>query len=149
MEKEIAHNGLIKEIIGNEIKVSFYAQEACSSCNLKSNCSVSDVKEKIVDVKTFNPGDYKLGESVTIYFKQSLGFRALFLGYVLPFILLLTTMIVSLAVTEKELLSGLLSLAILVPYYLILYLSKNKIKKTFTFSIKKVLNSNQFNAVNI
>ena len=132
MEKEIEHSGHIKEINGNDIKVSFYAQEACSSCNLKSNCSVSDTKEKIVDVKTFKPEDYKVGESVIVFFKQSLGFKALFLGYVLPFLILLTTMIVSLELTGKELFSGLLSLAILAPYYLTLYLSKNKIKKTFT-----------------
>lgn len=149
MESKIEHIGFIKEINGNEIKVGFYAQQACSSCNLKSNCSVSDVEEKIIDVNMFNPENYHVGESVIVFLKRSLGFRALFLGYVLPFLILLITMIISMAIWENELLSGLLSLAVLAPYYLILYLLKKKIKKTFSFSIKKSLNSNQFNTVNI
>ena len=147
--EQIEHKGIIKEITGHELQISIIAQEGCASCTLKGSCSVSEVNEKIIDVAVTNPNEFKIGENVTIYYKQSLGFRALFLGYVLPFIILLFTMITSLAITEKELLSGILSLVILIPYYLIIYLSKDKIKKTFSFSIKKSFEYPSYNTVSI
>ena len=146
---QIEHKGIVKEITGHELQVSIIAQEGCASCNLKGSCSVSDVNEKIIDVSVENPNEFKKGENVTIFYKQSLGFRALFLGYVLPFIILLFTLITSMAMTEKELFSGILSLIVLIPYYLIVYLSKDKIKKTFSFSIKKSFEYPNYNIVSI
>ena len=144
---QIEHKGIVKSIIGHDIQVSIIAQEGCAACNLKSSCSVSEVEEKIVDVFVENPGNYKNGEDVEVYYKQSLGFRALFLGYVLPFLILVISLIILMSVTQKELLSGIISLILLVPYYLILYFSKDKIKKTFQFSIKKSFNYPEFKTV--
>jgi len=134
---QIEHSGIVKEIINDELKVSIINKSSCASCNLKGSCSVSDIQEKIVDVFVSNPQDYIVGENVDVFYRQSLGFRALFLGYLLPFIVLLVTMILMLELTNKELLSGLVSLFSLIPYYLIVYLTRNKIKKTFSFSVKK------------
>lgn len=142
--KQIIHPGIIKSISGNELQVSIIAQAACASCTLKGACSVSEVEEKIIDIYVENPDDYKNGESIEVYFKQSLGFRALFLGYVLPFLILIVSLITLMSVTKKELLSGIISLLMLIPYYLILYYSRDKIKKTFVFSIKKSFNYSSF-----
>ena len=135
--KQIIHPGIIKSISGNELQVCIIAQAACASCTLKGACSVSEVDKKIIDICVENPDDYKNGESIEVYFKQSLGFRALFLGYVLPFLILVISLITLMSITQNELLSGVISLMLLIPYYLILYFSKDKIKKTFAFSIKK------------
>ncbi|MFC2152872.1 SoxR reducing system RseC family protein, partial [Bacteroidota bacterium] len=62
----------------------------------------------------------------------------LFLGYVLPFILVLSLLIVLTTITENEAVAGISALAILVPYYLILFLLKDKIRKKFTFTINKI-----------
>ncbi len=68
--------------------------------------------------------------------QQSLGFRALFLGYVLPFVILVVVLFIAMEITQNDLFSGLLGLATLIPYYLILYLMKDKLQKTFAFSLK-------------
>jgi len=147
---QIEHSGIIKEIVDNELKVSIINKSSCASCNLKGSCSVSDIQEKIIDVFVSNPKDYNVGESVDVFYKQSLGFRALFIGYLLPFLILLITMIVMLELTNKELLSGLVSLFSLIPYYLIVYLTRNRIKKTFSFSVKKsVIYPPHLSAINI
>ncbi len=134
---QIEHRGIIKEINGNELQVSIINKSSCASCNIQGSCSVSDIDEKMIDVYTNTPQDYKLGDNVDVYFKQSLGFRALLLGYLYPFFVMLITMIVMLQVTERELLSGLSALGALIPYYLIVYYTKDRLKKTFSFSIKK------------
>lgn len=146
---QIEHKGIVKSINGNELQVSIIVQASCASCNFKGSCSVSGLEEKIIDVLVANPDKYENGENVSVYYKQSLGFKALFLGYVLPFLILFISLIILMSITQKELLSGVISLLLLIPYYLILYFSKDKIKKTFTFSIKKSLNYPDLKTVNV
>ena len=54
-----------------------------------------------------------------------------------------------LSITENELLAGLTALGALLPYYLIVYLTKDKLRKTFSFSIKKSIVYSKMSAVNI
>jgi sigma-E factor negative regulatory protein RseC len=62
--------------------------------------------------------------------------NALFLGYVLPFIILLSVMIILSGQTENEGLVGIVSIASLVPYYLLLYYFREQIKKKFTYVVE-------------
>lgn len=133
----IEHQGIIKKIKGNELTVSILSKAACLSCSLKSACSISEIEEKTIDIITAEASKYTLYENVYVYYKQSLGFRALFLGYLLPFLIVMTTLITIIIITDKEGLAGILSLASLAPYYIILYFTKRNLKKTFSFSIRK------------
>jgi len=138
--EQIEHKGIIKDIIGRKLDVSIIPESACAKCSVKGSCSVSEEDEKIIEVYVDNPNDYKNGEEVEVFYQRSLGFRALFLGYLMPFLILIVSLITLTTFTQNELLSGMVSLLLLFPYYLTLYLSKDKIKKTFRFSIKKSLN---------
>ena len=145
--EQVEHDGIIRMIDGAKMEVSILSKSACLSCSVNSSCNVSDIEEKNVDVFVNNPSDYKVGEQVKVYFSQSLGFRALFLGYVLPFLIMMFTLIIAMAITGKEGLSGLLSVGILAPYYFVLYLTRANHAKTFSFSVKK--HYTHFNAVNV
>jgi len=68
--------------------------------------------------------------------QKSLGTRAVMLGYFLPFLLVLLTLIVTLNIFKSQGLAGLISLGVLVPYYMLLYFNKDRLKKTFTFKIE-------------
>lgn len=133
----IEHKGRIDSIDGNKINVNFLAMSGCASCHAKGICSAADMQEKSVEVFDFT-NQYKVGEEVNVILKQSLGFRALFLGYVLPFILVLLVLIILTAVTENEGIAGLSALLVLAPYYLILFLLRDKIRKKFTFTLNKI-----------
>ena len=86
ISSSIEHRGVIKDITPKTIKVSLLNVSGCSTCHTKSTCSVSDVDNKIIDV--VNTGiKFKKGEKVKIAFEKSLGPLALFIGYLLPFIL--------------------------------------------------------------
>ena len=130
----IEHQGVITGLDDRIIKVSLLNVSTCSSCHAKAMCNVSDVDNKEIEV--LRKGQtYKIGEKVTLSFQKSLGFKALFLGYLLPFLLVLTTLIISWTITESEPLSGLISLAVLVPYYLSLAYFRDLLNKTFTFTL--------------
>ncbi|MBI9052242.1 MAG: SoxR reducing system RseC family protein [Bacteroidales bacterium] len=135
--KSIEHKGRIDSIDGNKIIVSFLAMSGCASCHAKGVCTAADMQEKSVDVYDFT-NQYQVGEEVNILLKQTLGFRALFLGYVLPFLLILFFLIVLTIITNNEAVSGLGALSVLVPYYIILFVMRDKIRKKFTFTLNKI-----------
>jgi len=132
---EIKHPGVITSIDSSKIKVNITTYSACSSCGAKGICSISDVKDKIVEVP--KTGDFSIGQEVQVILHQTQGFKALYLGYVQPFIVVLITLIITSSLTRNEVLSGLISLGTLAPYYLILYYYKEKIRNKFTFAIRK------------
>ena len=132
---EIKHPGVITSIDSSKIKVNITTYSACSSCGAKGICSISDVKDKIVEVP--KTGDFSIGQEVQVILHQTQGFKALYLGYVQPFIVVLITLIITSSLTRNEVLSGLISLGVLAPYYLILYYFKEKIRNKFTFAIRK------------
>ncbi len=135
-ESSISHKGVVESITANIVNVKIISESACSACHAKGACSASDMQEKIIEAV---PGkkSVKIGDWVTIISKESMGFKALFLGYVLPFLLVLFTLIICTKASLKESTAGILSLSILIPYYTVLYLSRDVIKKSFIFEIKQ------------
>ncbi|NOR75611.1 MAG: hypothetical protein GQ525_10675 [Draconibacterium sp.] len=136
-ETDIKHIGFVKKVTETSLIVNIVNQSACSSCHANGACSAADSLDKEIEVFNFD-NKYKPGQAVTVLFKESKGFTALFYGYVLPFILILLTLIISNSITNNELLSGLLSLTILLPYYTILYIFRHSLKKVFNFEVEEI-----------
>ncbi len=137
MPEDISHKGVIKELSDNKIIVGIINESACASCHAKGVCTVADMKDKEVEIRHFE-GDFRIGQQVLVVGKTSQGFKALFYGYLLPFLLLMAVLIVSLSVTENEGLSGLLALGVTIPYYFTIYLFRDRLKKHFEFEIKAI-----------
>ncbi|MDY7034575.1 MAG: SoxR reducing system RseC family protein [Thermodesulfobacteriota bacterium] len=135
VEKTIEHQGIIKEIINGVIQVSISQVSACSACHAKGVCRAGDTTDKLVDV-ICQDNSYKIGDTVNIVLAESLGFKALFLSYLLPFLILISSLIITTILTNNEFIAGLTSITIIIPYYFILYLNRDKIKKKFIFKLK-------------
>ncbi|MBN2669870.1 MAG: SoxR reducing system RseC family protein [Bacteroidales bacterium] len=133
---EVKHDGIVQGIEGDKVLVSIIAKAACLSCQVKSACNVSDLSEKIIEVNRFDI-DYKVGENVTVALKETTGFKALFLGYIMPFLVLISTFVLLSLFTKSELIIGLGALLSLIPYYLMLFLLRDQIKKQFSFFVHK------------
>jgi sigma-E factor negative regulatory protein RseC len=135
-EGSIIHPGIIEKIEEDKILVKILSQSACSTCHAKAACMVSDVEEKIVEVNKDRAGHWKEGEQVNVHMRKSLGPRAVFLGYLMPLIVLVVALIILVSLIHNEGIAALLSLLLLIPYYFVLYLFKDKIGKTFSFYIE-------------
>jgi sigma-E factor negative regulatory protein RseC len=133
----IEHKGIVTELEGNKAKVTILAESACSSCHAKGVCGASEMQDKIIEVNTQN-ALYNIGEQVNVVLKKSEGYKALFYGYILPLLVLLITLIITQNIFEKELIAGLLSIGILIPYYFVLYLLRDKLKQSFHFVLQKL-----------
>ena len=116
--------------------VNIINQSACSTCHSKGACTVADYQDKEIEINDFT-GTYRTGQEVTIIFKESKGFAALAWGYIAPFFLVLVTLFVAMKVVDNELIAGLFSLAILIPYYIALYFLRHHLKKIFKFELEE------------
>ena len=132
----IEHRGIIEHIVDDVAHVKINSISACASCHAKGACSAADQEEKFLDVP-LHGAHYRQGDPVYVQVAKRLGLKAVALGYVYPFLLLLAVLAGTLTAGAGELQAGSLALLSLVPYYLALYLFRNRISSTFTFSIKK------------
>ena len=78
---------------------------------------------------------YEVGQHVVVSVSASMGYKAVLLGFGLPFLLLVAVIILVNNLTANEPLSALLGLGALVPYYLLLYLNRDRIGKSLSVEI--------------
>ena len=134
--KTIEHQGFIDEIAEDRIKVRFIAESACASCHAKGVCTASDMENKELWVKR-DQRSFKAGERVKIILTRADGNRAVLLAYVMPFLVFLVALLILTGTGTGELKAGLYSLSLLIPYYFLLFVFKERINKQFSFSIKR------------
>ncbi len=134
-KKSIKHDGTVLEVGLDTVTVCISSAAACVGCMVEGSCSLSDKEEKIIKVT----GRYnvKPGDRVTILMDQSMGYSALFLGYLLPLVIVIVSLIIAVSSGISELRAGLISIGTLCPYYLILFIFRKRINKKFTFSLKQ------------
>ncbi len=135
-EETVTHPGVVKKIEGDKAEISVISKASCISCSLKNVCSVSDMKEKIIEVDIADLGGHHEGESVVVEMKQSYGTWAVLLGYFFPFLVLFFGLMLFLHLGLDQGLAGILSIALLAPYYGILYLMRGYFKKRFRYHIQ-------------
>ena len=130
----INHEGTVQKIDSNSVMVAIAPSSACSGCHAEGSCSLAGKEEKIIEVSgTYN---FKPGDTVEVQMEQSMGFTALFLGYVFPFLVVLISLIILISLGISELVSGLVSISTLIPYYMGLMIFRKRINEKFTFKIK-------------
>ena len=130
----INHDGIVQTVNEKAVIVSISATSACSGCHAESYCMQTGKEEKLIEVR----GNYsvKTGDNVTIQMSRSMGYTAVFLGYIFPLIAVVTILIILVSMKVPELPAGLISLSILIPYYIIIYFLRSQINEKFTFTLK-------------
>ncbi len=135
--KNIEHTGTVEDISSDIVSVKIQPRTACGSCKSKLYCGLKDVDDKVIEITTNKAKEYKIGQEVTITLKESLGYKALMIGYLIPLIILMVALIPMMLITNNEPLSALVAVSLMVPYYTIVYVKRNKLRKTFNFYIKE------------
>ena len=135
----IKHLGIVENIQGSHLSVRIVQTSACAACSAKGHCSSADSKDKIIDIIDTAASSHR-GEKVMVVGETSMGMMAVVLAFVLPFVLLIFSLFLLMAWIENELYAALLSLAVLIPYYFVLWLNKTRLKQQFSFTIKPINN---------
>jgi sigma-E factor negative regulatory protein RseC len=136
MSEKIEHSGIITHIEGSNIQVQIIQMSACSSCHAKGACSASDMDDKIIDVESTD-SSLRIGDVVILKGKSSMGLLAVLLAFVIPFMIILLSLIAMPYFTSNEAISAAVSLSLLIPYYIFLSFFNSKLKTKFRFEIDK------------
>ena len=146
MTEQIRHEGKVESIHGDHVAVRIIQRSACTSCKLAKSCLTSESKVKIVDIWTRDAASYHVGQDVMVEVSGKIGTLAVFLGFVIPTILVLSVVVLSIYVMEhvpslyvtppdNQAIAALLGLLVLIPYYIILYCFRGVIRHKVTCGI--------------
>ena len=131
--KTFCHKGIVQKSENKSVLVVITAQSACSGCHAEGVCTLSGSEEKVIEVTgTYN---VKPGDEVTVHMKQKSGYTAVLLAYLIPLATIITSLIVLIVLKMSELTAGLLSIAMLIPYFAVLYIFRKRINERFVFTL--------------
>ncbi|MBK7029982.1 MAG: SoxR reducing system RseC family protein [Bacteroidales bacterium] len=133
--ENVYHEGLIDHQDQRKLYVKILSQSACNACHAKGMCTTMDMKEKIVEVEKVTTQSFADGTPVLLEMKKSLGHKAVILAYLIPFILVISTLLI-VSSFASEGVAGLSALSILLPYFLILNLFRKRWNSTFQFTAR-------------
>ena len=135
-QKMIDHEGIVEYVKDDVVHVKITSASACAGCHAKGVCGAADQNDKHLDIQAERL-DYHPGEQVMVQVSRNLGLRAVALGYIYPFLLLMIVLIGLTVAGAGEVRAGIIALLSLVPYYLGLFLVRKRIGTVFTFKLKK------------
>lgn len=129
----VIKSGIVESTDKKTIKVRIQNESACAMCYSKGVCTSLGSNERVIEVEADNHS-VKPGDIVDIKMVTTSGIVAVLYGYIFPFILLISTLLIASSFTSEGF-AALLSLLILIPYFLSLYFLRNKMKKYFRFTL--------------
>ena len=144
----IKHDGIVIAVNGDgTVLVRIVQTSACAACKAKAMCASAESKEKEI-VALFvgeeakrregERQDIKLGDEVVVIVQQKMGWKAILLAYMLPFIVMITVVAIGnglLGIREEVI--GTAALCAMGVYYIVLGFFKDKIQKEFSFTARK------------
>ena len=136
-KKSVSHKGTVIEITEGNIRVEIINKSMCAACHAKGFCSAGDSKDKVIDVPYWNNGEYAVGDEVEVIMKKSMGFKAVWISYVIPLAILLIFLLTLQRFNLTEPQAGLCSMLAVAVYYIVIYLFREKIADKFVFTIAK------------
>ena len=136
MEHRISHEGIITNINNDSIEIKILSKSACASCNIKSACNMSEMQEKIITIPAPKDKNLSIGQEVKISTGLGQANKAVIFAYVIPVVILISMIFIFNALKIEEGINALLSISSLLPYYLILFLFRKKLKRKFEYEIQ-------------
>ncbi|MBQ8959016.1 MAG: SoxR reducing system RseC family protein [Bacteroidales bacterium] len=135
-KETISHEGVVTRITDDELEIKILAQGACAACHAKSACGMGEQAEKILTVPRPEGQEFQLFQKVNVKMAIGQGNKAAVLAYLIPILLLLAVLFACLGLGLNDGLSALFSIVALIPYYIVLYSQRDKLKKQFEYSIE-------------
>ena len=131
----ISHEGVVTQITDDEREIKILAQSACAACHAKSACGMGEQAEKILTVPRPKDRAFDINQRVNVKMAIGQGNKAAVLAYLIPIVLLLAVLFVCLGLGMDDGPSALISIVALIPYYIVLYLKRDKLKNQFLYII--------------
>lgn len=133
----ISHKGIIEKTDDSHLFVRIQRDEGCGNCSAQKKCAIGASSDTLITIPVRRDMTFSAGESCTIQMKRRAGVTAVLLAYLIPFILLISVLLIAYSITNNETAAALISISCLAPYYFLLYLMRKTISRKFDLVITK------------
>jgi sigma-E factor negative regulatory protein RseC len=138
MAKLLEHKAVVSAVGDRLVEVEMVVEEACVGCKAKGLCGVDDENKRFVTVYDELARYYTPGEEVMVGVSEVMGMKAAAYAYIIPFFILLGTLLLTLHIGWAENVAALSSLGLMSLYYVVLYFFRRRIEKEIVFKIRKI-----------
>ena len=136
MREQVMHTGKVVSMTPKTTTVQIVSQSACSECHAAGLCGLSEFTEKAVEVPTGPYATYGVGDEVQVVLKASMGFKAVWIAYFLPLVVLLAVALGLIALGVPEVVAGLAGIGAVALYYLGVWLLRDRLRNEYVFTIQ-------------
>lgn len=137
MKGSVSHKGKVIKMTPQATTVVILSSSACGQCHAAGLCGVADLAEKTVEVAPDPYAHYAVGDEVEVLLKASMGFKAVWLAYFIPVLLVLAAILGFLALGVGEVAAALAGIGAVALYYFLLWLFRGKLQNEYIFTIKR------------
>ena len=139
MSRLLEHKGVVSAVGEKLVEVEYGVQSACAGCKAKALCGVDESGNgRFVTVYEPMAEYFVVGEEVMVGVEEIMGMKAATWAYIVPFFVLLGTLLLTLHLGWSELAAGLTSLGLMGLYYVGLWFFRARIEKEIVFKIRKI-----------
>jgi sigma-E factor negative regulatory protein RseC len=132
---DIDHPGTVLDIKNGEVTVKITRASPCGNCQARMACG-SEAEDSILKIRGFYP-ELKPGDTVSVHICRSTGMKAVLIGYILPFLVFLSSFFLFQFLFKHEDLAGLFGLLMLGPYFLIIRLLRKQLADKFSLTLTR------------
>lgn len=132
----IRHKGVVQDVQHGKVEVMILSESACSSCKSKKVCTISEIKEKLIYIDSRDK-TYRVGDQVNVILEEKMGIVAIIFAYFIPFIIMITVLMIGSYTKMKEPIMGLIVIIALTLYFVLLYFTRHLFERKMTFKIEK------------
>ena len=136
MREQVMHTGKVVSMTPKTTTVQIVSHSACSECHAAGLCGLSEYTEKAIEVPTSPSATYGVGDEVQVVLKASMGFKAVWIAYFLPLVVLLAITLGLIAAGVPEVPSGLAGIGAVALYYLIVWIRRDRLRNEYVFTIQ-------------
>ena len=135
----IDHTGRITSINPEKstVTVSLEEEADCGECPASKLCHNFTPDNNVVDVAVADPGEFKVGDFVTVRGSERLHRKAIMIVTVIPSLALIAVMIGIYLLTGSQLAACLSALGAMILFFIALYLMRHRLAHEFVFEIVK------------
>jgi sigma-E factor negative regulatory protein RseC len=138
MAKLLEHTGVVSEVGEKMVEVEFITESACGDCKARGLCGVDEGDRRFVTVWEPLAEYFTVGERVMIGVSEVMGMKAAVYAYIIPFFILLGSLLLTTSLGWSEVAAGLSSLGVMCLYYVVLWTLRHRIEKEIVFKIRKI-----------
>lgn len=137
VDEKIEHLAKVLQINNLHVEVEIEPEAGCQGCKLKGTCRGTE-QDRTFIISTPFADQFHVGETVLVSVGRAMGFKAVWLSYILPFFVLLGVLLALVYSGVGEAVAGVSALGSVVVYYVVLSFFRKKIDKEISFTINKL-----------